>query len=249
MFIEAVTVCVGYDDFLSAIAPYNIPHLDRWIIVTSPKDEKTRDICRRFNLEVLLTEDGGDDFAKGKMIERGLQHLSTNSWRLHLDSDIVLPNIFKGLLKAADLNEDTLYGCDRIMIRSYEEWKKFESSDFMKLSLDYHCRINIPEGYRIGTRWGKLDTGYCPIGFFQLWHSSQDEWKGSRIKPYPAHHNTACRTDVQHALQWDRKNRALIPEVLVVHLESEKCPMGANWKGRTTKRFGPELISNTGLHG
>lgn len=40
MKVEAITVCVGYDDFLNAVAPYNIPHLDRWIIVTSAEDEK-----------------------------------------------------------------------------------------------------------------------------------------------------------------------------------------------------------------
>lgn len=74
MFIEAVTVCVGYDDFLATVAPYNIPHLDRWLVVTRPDDEKTREVCRRFNIDVLLSSDcGDDDFAKGKMIERGLQ--------------------------------------------------------------------------------------------------------------------------------------------------------------------------------
>jgi hypothetical protein len=240
MFIEAVTVCVGYDDFLTAVAPYNIQHLDRWLIVTKPSDEGTREVCRRFDLEVLLSDDGGSkDFQKGKLIERGLQHLSASGWRLHLDSDIVLPGKFKQLLKAADLNEDTIYGVDRIMIRSWEEWLKFQESGFIQNSHDYHCRINVPQGFNFGTRWGTLDTGYCPIGFFQLWHSNSDEWRGVRIRPYPKNHNTACRTDVQHALQWDRKKRSLIPEVIVTHLESEKCPKGANWNGRTTKNFGP----------
>lgn len=247
MNIEAVSVCCGYDDFLAAVAPYNIPHLDRWLIVTTPEDEKTREVCRRFNLEVLLSNDGGndvDEFAKGRMIERGLQHLSANGWRLHLDSDIVLPNRFKQLCHTADLKEDTLYGADRILVRSWEEWQKLQKTGFLNSGHDYHCRINFPEGFPIGTRWGTLATGYCPIGFFQMWHSSQDLWRGIRIKPYPRFHNNACRTDVQHALQWDRSKRALIPEIVTIHLESEKSPMGVNWKGRKSKRFGPPVTEN-----
>ncbi len=248
MNIEAVTVCVGYDDLLQTVAPYNIPHLDRWLIVTHPKDEKTREVCRRFSLECLLTEEGGDgsdgDFKKGRMIERSLQHLSADGWRLHLDADIVLPNRFTHLLESADLKKETVYGVDRIMVRSYEDWVKLQNSGFLTAPHDYHCRVNIPDGYSIGTRWATLHTGWCPIGFFQLWHSSTDEWRGVRIKPYPQNHNTACRTDVQHSLQWDRKKRELIPEFLVVHLESEQCPKGTNWNGRKTKRFGPDKGGN-----
>lgn len=240
MNVEAVTVCVGYDDFLQVVAPYNIPHLDRWLIVTTPDDLQTREVCRRFNLEVLLTEDGrkNGSFVKGRMVERGLQHLSADGWRLHIDADIALPNRFTHLLDLADLDQGTIYGADRIMVKSYESWQRLLATGFMESGLDYHCRVNIPTGYGIGTRWASHATGYCPIGFFQLWHSSTDEWRGVRIKPYPSMHNSACRTDVQHALQWDRKKRQLLPEIIVVHIESELCKKGANWNGRTTKRFG-----------
>lgn len=238
MYIEAVTVCIGYDDFLLETIPYNIPHLDRWLIVTRPEDKKTREVCRRFNLDVLLSDDGHPVFSKGRLIERGLQHLSANGWRLHLDADIALPNRFKHLLQTAEVNEDSIYGVDRVMVRSWQEWKKLQATGFMHSGYDYQCRINLPDGLNIGTRWGALETGYCPIGFFQLWHSVTDEWRGVRIKPYPTNHNSACRTDVQHALQWDRRKRGLIPEIIVVHLESEKCQKGINWNGRKSKRFG-----------
>lgn len=251
MKIEAVTVCVGYDDFLNIVAPHNIPHLDRWIIVTSPEDEKTREVCRHYNLECLVTEDGkgeNNSFAKGRMIERGLQHLSAQGWRLHLDSDIVLPGRFTHLLDIASLQEDVIYGTDRVLVKSYEEWQKLLATKYLYNHHDYHCRINFPAGFAVGTRWASIHAGYCPIGFFQLWHSSMDEWRGIRTKPYPKHHNTACRTDVQHSLQWDRKKRQLIPEIIVVHLESEPCPMGANWNGRKTKRFGPEKKAENNIN-
>jgi hypothetical protein len=38
--------------------------------------------------------------------------------------------------------------------------------------------------------------------------------------------------------RWGRENRELLPEFVAVHLESEECAMGANWKGRKTKYFG-----------
>ncbi len=247
MRLEAVTVCVGYGDFLAASAPYSLHHLDRWLIVTEPNDHETREVCRKWSLECLLTEDHKrGNFAKGRAVERGLQHLSADSWRLHLDADIVLPSRFVHLLESADLAEDEIYGCDRIMVKSWSEWQRLLKSGWLKTQHDYHNRLSWPAGFPVGDRWGSLSTGWVPIGFFQLWHAGADEHKGSRIKPYPSRHNSACRTDVQHALQFDRRKRSLIPEVVVAHLESEQAKTGANWNGRKTKRFGPEHSKHDG---
>jgi len=243
MRLEAVTVCVGYDDFLSAAALYNIRIFDRWVVVTEPEDEQTREVCRRHNIECLLSEDGswgGADFAKGRLIERGLQHLSSDAWRLHLDADIVLPAHTWSALEVAELQKDCIYGIDRLMVNSWDEWQKVVQSGYLDgKQFQFHCNVNFPPGLRVGSRWAGNETGYVPIGFFQLWHSSQDLWRGVRARPYPCRHNTACRTDVQHALQWDRRKRVMIPEIIAVHLASEDAKLGANWKGRTTMRFGP----------
>lgn len=240
MNLEAITVCIGYGDFLAEIIPHNLPVLDRWLIVTSPEDEETRDVCRRFSLDTLLTNDAtrrDEPFNKGRIIERGLQHLSADGWRLHLDSDIALPSGLRHRLESADLDPRCIYGTDRIMVKNYQDWQSLKNSGWMAHSA--HCLVTPPKGFEIGTRWVHHGMGYVPIGFFQLWHSSADQWRGARVRPYPSKHNDACRTDVQHALQWDRRNRELLPELLVVHLESEACANGTNWKGRKTKRFGP----------
>lgn len=244
--IEALTVCVGYGDFLAAIAPWNAPLFDRWVVVTEPGDHETRDVCRRYSLETVLTDEGksANGFNKGWLIERGLQHLSADGWRLHLDSDIVLPSRFRDRIAAARLKEDTVYGCDRVMLKSWAEWQSLIASGYLQNQHDYHNRLRFPEGFPVGSRWVGHDVGYVPIGFFQLWHSSQDQWRGARVKPYPTKHNTACRTDVQHGLRWCRGRRELLPDVIAVHLESEPAKLGANWNGRTTRRFGaPEFTS------
>lgn len=245
MNIEAVTVCVGCDDFLEAVAAVNVPLFDRWLIVTTPTDDKTREVCRRRNLECLMTEDGrrGGGFKKGRMVERGLQHLSADGWRLHIDSDIALPHRFKSLLNAAELDEGFIYGIDRVMVRNWGEWQEVLRSGYLSGGQHEYYSVIFPWKLPMGARWAAPSTGWVPIGFFQLWHSSQDLWRGQRVKPYPMLHNDACRTDVQHALQWDRCKRALLPEVVGVHLASEDAKNGVNWDGRRTKRFGfPETM-------
>lgn len=235
--IEAVTVCIGYADFLEETAKRNMGLFDKWIIVTSREDEATREVCRRLSLHTILSEDHTreGEFNKGRLIERGLQHLSAKGWRVHLDGDVVLPSNFRNIIKASHLDERNIYGADRIMVKSREQWNKLLISGW--LPNDFHCRVNLPYGLEIGSRWAHHAEGYVPIGFFQMWHSSEDQYKGARIKPYPINHNDACRTDVQFGLQWDRRHRAIIPELLVVHLESEPAPLGANWNGRKTKKF------------
>jgi len=245
--LEAVTICIGYGDFLNETAKWNVSHFDDWIIVTEETDLTTREICRKFNLRCLLSHDGkkhGSPFNKGRLIERALHHTSEDSYRLHLDADIALPNGARHLLETAELSKDMVYGADRIDVASYKDWQRLQASGFMNHSLDYHCRVNIPEGFQIGTRWAHPQFGYVPIGFFQLFHASQDEWRGVRVKNYAMRHNSAARTDVQFAMQWDRSKRGLVPELIVAHLMSEKSPKGTNWNGRKSKWFGPDLSNS-----
>lgn len=246
--LEAVTVCVGYADFLQETAKWNAGLFDRWVIGTTPDDEQTRWVCNRFNLECLLSDDAkrhtrdGSGFNKGRLVERLLQQTSDEGWRLHLDADIALPHRFRHLLELGRLREDTIYGADRILVRSWDDWMKFRATSFMQGGgWDYHCQVQFPKGYEIGSRWVHPNMGYVPIGFFQLWHSNQDEWAGIRVKTYPQTHSTAARADVAFGLKWDRHNRAIIPELIAVHLESELVKKGTNWVGRKTRWFGPQI--------
>lgn len=244
---EAVTVCCGYADFLVHVAPRNRPIFDRWLIVTTPDDEETRDVARRFSLEVLLSEDGTRDeaeFAKGRLIERGLQHLANgDAWRIHIDADMVLPAMTRHLFEMASLQTENLYGIDRIMCKSWEHWQEIQQSGWLHNFHDYQNRVRWPGEFQPGSRWASYE-GYCPLGAFQMWHGSQDIWRGARVRRYNGSHNDACRTDIQFSLSFDRHRRVLIPELIAVHLESQAAPLGANWKGRQTRRFGPPKVEN-----
>lgn len=250
--VEAVTVSVNCGDFLAETAKWNRGQFKKWVVVTTPDDKETREVCRRYALHCLVTEDDkrDGDFSKGRLVERGLQQLSADSWILHLDSDIVLPMNFNAELRRAHLDPECIYGCDRFMVRSHEQWQKVVQSGYMHTSGNmYPHGVNPPHGFDIGCRWADSD-GYVPIGFFQLWHrgGGEEEWRGVRTKPYPISHGNACRTDVQHAKQWDRRKRVLIPELFVAHLESEAVPNGKNWNGRKTARFGNGLLTSKPTH-
>lgn len=247
MFLEAVTVCVGYSDFLSEAIPFNKPHFNRWLIVTTPEDRLTRALCHDRNLECLVTRDfyrRGARFDKAKGIDHGLATLTHQDWVLHIDADMVLPSHFRESLEDADLDHQCIHGWDRFMVRGWERWQRLKQSGFLcKYSRAGHHNICFPEGYHVGARWADPHQGWVPIGHGQLFHGSSVMFRGHRHRRYAPHgHSSAARTDVQHGLLWDRRHRVLLPEVVAAHLESVPGPgakVGANWNGRTTPWFGP----------
>lgn len=237
MKIEAVTVCVDYSDIACYTLPAMRRQVDRLLVVTSPRDTRTIQLCHKLNLEILDTEDfyrAGDAFNKGRAIEHGLALLAHDDWLLHVDSDIYLPDDFRESLETAHLNARCIYGADRVMLQG---WNSFERWRNRGSSRQYHC-FQSTHNEQIGSRWVDIRYGYVPIGFFQLWHQSAAGSHGIRTRRYPERHATAARADVKFALQWDRKHRVLLPEVIVGHIEKEPSEMGANWNGRRTAQFG-----------
>jgi hypothetical protein len=237
--IEALTVSVGYGDFLAVSAEENRGLFDRHLVVTTPDDAETREVARRWGLELLLVEEATRDgkFDKGHLIRRAQRMLAADSWRLHTDADIVYPRHFRDALRVADLDPACIYGFDRVMVKSWQQWKDLRDSGYLAHQWDYHCRVKFPKGVEVGSRWAASDFGYCPIGWGQLWHGAADEHVSFQHRAYPRYHGAASRTDTQMPLQFDRRKRVMVPEVIAVHLESEEREMGANWNGRTSRRF------------
>jgi hypothetical protein len=169
--------------------------------------------------------------------------LAHDDWVLHLDADIVLPPHTRHTLRAADLDPQSIYGCDRIMVKGYDRWQRLKASGFLeRVSRSYHHNVCFPGGFEVGARWADPLHGYVPIGFFQLFHRDASLYRGVRTRRYPGYgHSDAARTDVQFGLLWDRPRRGLVPELVVLHLESESAGVGANWSGRTTGPFGPPV--------
>lgn len=244
MKLEAITVCVNYSDFLAEVIPFNRSHFDRWLIVTTPEDIATRDLCRNQSLECITTRDfyrNNAKFDKAKGVDKGMQCLSHADWVLHIDADMILPSHFRESLEDADLDKNCIYGADRFVIKGWDKWQRLKNSGyFHKYSRGGHHYVSFPENFPVGARWADTVQGYVPIGAFQLVNGESTIWQGLRQKRYaPYGHNDAARTDIQFGLQWDRRERLILPEVVCGHLESDDNKTGKNWEGRKTLPFGP----------
>ena len=234
MIIEAVIICYNYSDYLEHTLPRNIDILDRIVVVTHPSDKKTIQLCNKYSVDCVKTtvfHDDGDAFNKGRAINLGLSHLRHSGWLLHLDADIVLPHRFRYMLHSAKLNKQKIYGCDRLSTISYENWMENKHKIVPQFSWRY---LVSPEyNFSVSSRVVHKEYGWCPLGFFQLWHSYMR-------RTYPIICGSAEHSDILFSVQWPREDRLLLPEFFVYHLESEKLKMGANWHGRTTKMFGSD---------
>lgn len=235
--LEAVIVCLNYADFLTESLPYNLPHLDRCVVVTSHDDKATKEVCRKWSVECIVTDvftEGGSAFEKGAGINIGLSACRQKGWLLQMDADTVLPVTARNMLDKSALQRDCIYGVERCNVVGYDTWEKVKASYHTDPQFSYRCLVTTPSECPIGANLVHKQYGYCPIGFFQLWHS---QFMRNHDIRYPETVGSAEESDVQFALRWPRANRRLLPTLRVYHLESEECAMGTNWRGRKTKPF------------
>lgn len=233
--IDAITTSVGYADILAHTLPRNKHQFDSMLVVTAPEDKATQKVCDHYRVPYHATDafrTRWGQFCKGAAINEGLAKMAKDAWICHLDSDIALPPTARESLEIAQLPSDSIYGIDRLECKSYEDWHAFLDAPEPLISGNDFMIDMTHAPFQMGTRVQMAHRGgYIPIGFFQLWHAD------SGILKYPEGHTDAGREDSHFAALWPRGKRALIPEILCYHLESEQAVMGANWKGRTTKPF------------
>lgn len=232
---------MNYADFLAETLPHNRVLFDLTVVVTAPEDKETRRVCEFWNVHCLPTdvfETRWGKFAKGRGINAGLAVLKKDDWVLHLDADMLCPPLMRKFLTQAKLDPSHLYGFDRHICRGSEQWRRFLA--LPQLQHESGTWIHLDK-FPLGTRLmlDCEDGGYIPLGFGQLWNPSV-----SGVMEYPEQHTTAARTDVQFACKWPRAKRALIPELVLYHLESDDSTGAANWSGRVTSRFGSEGIAS-----
>ncbi len=141
MKLQAVTVCINYADYLECIAA-NRRHFDKWVIVTVKHDHRTIAVCKRFNLEYVISRvlrrDGKDFHAaynKARVVNEGLVTLDQEGWVVVLDADVYLPRHFRDRLTSLPLTPGILYGMSGRkvcadyemfeMLRECEPWDRF----------------------------------------------------------------------------------------------------------------------------
>jgi hypothetical protein len=235
--LEAVSVCINYSDFLKYTLPFNKNFFDKYVVVTSSEDKKTQDLCHKHNVKCVTIKKTHliELDSKGLAINKGLEVLDKDAWVLHLDADIWLPPLTRTILDNFSLQTDCIYGTDRFMCESFEDWLDFLNKEQYK-NIHYEWVFLDTAKFKIGSRMIQYyGEGYWPIGFFQLWHP-----KGSGVYTYPNSKIGYDRDDVLHMKQWNKGKRLFIPDFIPIHLSSQLHEKGQNWEGRSTKQFGPD---------
>lgn len=223
--LEAVTVCVGFDDLLDVTLGHNHPHLDTLIVVTSHDDRRTQQVAKKhgaFCVQTDLFKKNGRNFNKGAAINAGFGWFQYHGWRMHLDADIVLPDNFRRVLFGhTELEQECIYGVDRVDVVGLEELRAVRGGTPQHA----HSAFVGPQHHRpVSPRYVDPLRGYVPIGFFQLWHARHQ-------KPYPYSLGSAAHDDVMFAEQWARKHRRHLPTLFVHHLCAQEPQLGENWDG------------------
>lgn len=244
MKIEAVTVCVGYSDFLKHVITENKEIFDKWVIVTDTKDKETKELCDKEGVVCVQTDcfyEDGASFRKYRGINEGLKHLDLDGWVIFLDGDILLSRWTRRVLEEKNLNPDKIYGIDRFNCKGWEKFVEFQQAVPIIIDNWLLQSSGLEFGARIVHIYGEQEdngkfTGWKPLGFFQCAHSS-------KFTSYPEGSADASHGDLAFAKQWSTENRELIPEIAGVHLYTEDYK-GQNWIGRKSKLFLPDENSS-----
>ena len=228
--LEYVTTCVGFDDLLDHTLRLNHPHVDTAIVVTSHDDKKTQGVAKKHGaicVQSDLFKKNGRNFNKGAAINAGMGRFQYHGWRMHLDSDIALPDNFRRVLfNHTHLDQSCIYGADRVDVVGLKALKERTGEN-----QHAHGVFVSGGGAPLSPRYVDTLRGYVPIGFFQLWHAAAQ-------KMYPWSLGTAGHDDVQFAEQWCTEHRRHLPTVICHHLCAAPPALGENWDGhRRQPRF------------
>ena len=227
--LEYVTTCVDFDDLLDVTLGLNHPHFDTAIVVTTHDDRATQLVARKHGAICVQTDlfrKNGRKLNKGAAINAGFDRFQYLGWRLQLDADIVVPDNFRRLLfNHTHLDPHCLYGADRVDVIGRAELTALRRL-LREGPQHSHSAFLSPRHHRpISPRYLDPLRGYCPIGFFQLWHARCQ-------KSYPWSLGTAAHDDVMFAASWPETHRRHLPTIVSYHLCAAPPKLAENWDGR-----------------
>ena len=210
MYLEALTTCVNYSDFLLLALHKNKKHFDNWVVVTTPEDDKTQALCKKYEVTCACTNafsNNNVSFNKGAALNFGYEQLTKQDWILLIDADTILPSNTRQIVELQAKDESKLYGaprlcCDRpgrVHRRVYNKQDGQASKDGKK-----------------GSIWG----------YFQLFHHS------SKTSPF-VNSPHAGVVDRRFAKLYKERGRQQQLDLEVLHVG----PTRLNWEGRITPKF------------
>lgn len=207
--VNAILVCVGYDDFLRLTLPRTLQHVSKLVVVTTPTDLRTLALCAMYPRVIvhktLAFYDDGASFNKGKALEEGFDVLGRTGWVLIMDADILLPE----KITTATLDRRTLYTPVRRIMSKVD-------------GLTATPTIN-PSTLPLRKEYGNF-------GYFQLFHATDPVV--TKLPWYETDWVHAGGADSVFEKRWHKKNKARM-SFEVIHLGDPD----QNWYGRTRPRL------------
>lgn len=205
--IRGIVVCVNYDDLLEITLWRNMRHLTECVVITTPTDERTKEVCRKVpNVRVFETDAFtrfGAKFNKGLAMEEGFDFLGRHGWILIWDADTLFPDELPSL---NNLYQGRLYNAPRLILADPTRWRPDLDWSTLPISNDK----SFP-------------------GYFQLFYA------GDRIinqRPwYDVTFAHAGGGDGYFESRWPNHLKIRMPEK-VLHLG----PRDTNWFGRASPR-------------
>lgn len=116
MRIDAITVCVSYSDLLRKGMNNWKRGLDSLLVVTTPTDIETQQLCVAWDMPTFKTTafyQDGAVFNKGRAIAEAYERLKPADWVLFFDSDIIPPADWREVVESAVPTVGNLYGAPR----------------------------------------------------------------------------------------------------------------------------------------
>lgn len=210
MDINAITVCVEYDDYLRLTLPRILQHVKTLTVVTAPKDQLTQSLVAEYpqnRVKAHVTDAfyrDGANFNKGRALEEGFDAMGRKGWILILDADIVLPQVLPRLVTTCG----KIYGVPRRIMSNLSGLANVDTINWQSMPLR-------SEGHN--------------YGYFQLFHAedpiiAKHPW-------YETDWTHAGGADNNFKNRWHVDNRARLP-FDVIHLGDPD----QNWYGRVQKR-------------
>jgi len=238
--MNALIVCVNYDDFLAVTLSRNVRHFERVVVVTTPQDHATRlladsqdnvfchttDVFTRIPAGIkplslpigyqalkaaMVARTGGRVvFNKGAAIEEGLDVLGRTGWICLLDADVILPDVMPD---APEWEPGCLYGPYRRLCQTPAKLRAHPfDSDWTRFPYGPE-KQEFPGEY----------AGYC-----QIFDSSAPHLK----RPWYAVDWPAEGPDSEFWWHWPPE-KLRRPAFEVLHLG----PLRENWRGRVSPRW------------
>ncbi len=137
MRIDCIIQSTNYSDMLALTLPLNKGHFDSVTIYTKTGDTATQEVCAREGVTCIETDrftQNGSKFNRGAVYNEAFwrllaaPHLDAptvqRDWICILDSDIVLPPVFRFECETLGLDRGCFYGARRYNVETLEQWQE-----------------------------------------------------------------------------------------------------------------------------